>query len=97
MNTRKIPVYFKEGEEGFVRMVWDSKYLLLRYFPDSLQIQGLDAGEIPEDLKKDKSLDNWNRWVKKIPKGSKERLLTDVRDWTEYGGSITFLQDDASR
>lgn len=95
LNSGKIPVYFGEEVEKFKRMIWNNKYFLLRYFDDKLQIQGEDAGEIPEDMKKKKGLDNYNRWVRKIPEDSKNKLLTDVRDWAEYEGNITFLQDDS--
>ncbi|MEE9323857.1 MAG: hypothetical protein V3U72_04930 [Candidatus Aenigmarchaeota archaeon] len=93
-DSEKIPVYFDGRKNEFKGMVLGNKYLLLRYFPDSLQIQGLSAGRIPANVKKIKGLDNYNRWVKEIPDDSKDSVVSAVKDWIEYEGPVTLLQDD---
>ena len=88
---KKIPAYFNHGEEGFEMICYGhGKDLLLRYFPDRLQILGFDTGEVP----KGEGMDNWNVFVEEISE-LKEALINDVRERTGYKGTITLLQDDA--
>ena len=86
----KIPAYFEDGKEGFERIMYGQD-LLVRYFPDRLQILGFDTGEAP----KGKGMDNWNVFVQKVPEVLKKGVLDDIRGRTGYKGRITFLQDDS--
>jgi|GEM_PF-1969701 len=89
MDTKKIPAYFDDGEKGFERIGY-GKDLLIRYFPDRLEILGFGTGEVPEG----KNSENYNVLVFEIPEELKEVFLIDVKGRTGYKGKITFLQDD---